>query len=219
MDTSKIKKVTILKKDLPPVNSNNQYAVRYRIVSDDKNRVSHWSPVYLLDAIDPAQTVANITKTTSYNGTDVTITITWTDVSGAKSYDVFTRNYFATTHKELSSNIATITTLKDSGISVGDTITVSGIDTTFDGVHVVTSTNPTAKTVSYAVTAPDVNNTGANGLVMAGYVFHGSTPIHTYSFIANPNASQLDIALQVESIENLRSEAIEIFETTTPVTL
>jgi hypothetical protein len=219
MDNGKVKKVTILKKDLPPVNSDNQYAIRYRIVSDDKNRVSHWSPVYLLDATEPATTSANITKTTSYNGTDVTITVTWTDISGAKSYDVFTRSYFTTTHKELLSNVATITTLNDSGVSVGDTITVSGIDATFDGVHVVTATSPAAKTISYAVTAPDVNNTVANGLVMAGYVFHGSTPIHTYSFIANPNASQLDIALQIESIENIRSEAIEIFETTTPVTL
>lgn len=46
-----IKKVTILNEDLPITNSEIAgYGVRYRIVSEDRNRISHWSPVYLLDA-------------------------------------------------------------------------------------------------------------------------------------------------------------------------
>lgn len=46
-----IKNVTIFNDDLPIINAKiNGYAVRYRIVSEDKNRVSHWSPVHYLDA-------------------------------------------------------------------------------------------------------------------------------------------------------------------------
>jgi hypothetical protein len=46
-----IKKVTILNEDLPIINSEIAgYGVRYRIVSEDRNRVSHWSPTYYLDA-------------------------------------------------------------------------------------------------------------------------------------------------------------------------
>jgi hypothetical protein len=46
-----IKKVTVLNEDLPIINSKiNGYAVRYRIVSEDRNRVSHWSLTYYLDA-------------------------------------------------------------------------------------------------------------------------------------------------------------------------
>lgn len=46
-----IKKVVILNEDLPVINSEfSGYGVRYRIVSEDRNRVSHWSPVYTLDA-------------------------------------------------------------------------------------------------------------------------------------------------------------------------
>lgn len=46
-----VKKVTIPNADLPIVNNQvGGYAVRYRIVSDDKNRVSHWSPTYYIDA-------------------------------------------------------------------------------------------------------------------------------------------------------------------------
>ena len=51
MADSGIKKVTILNADLPIINAKiNGYAVRYRIVSDDKNRVSHWSPIHYIDA-------------------------------------------------------------------------------------------------------------------------------------------------------------------------
>jgi hypothetical protein len=42
-----VKKVTIKKQDLPALNGVSQnYLVRYRIVSEDRNRTSHWSPRY-----------------------------------------------------------------------------------------------------------------------------------------------------------------------------
>ena len=41
-----IKKIKIPKENLPAINSEIEgYSVRYRIVSDDKNRTSQWSPV------------------------------------------------------------------------------------------------------------------------------------------------------------------------------
>lgn len=44
-----IKKSIIFRQDLPPINTEiDGYAVRYRIVSDDKNKVSAWSNVYTL---------------------------------------------------------------------------------------------------------------------------------------------------------------------------
>lgn len=51
MADSGIKNITILNADLPIINTKiNGYAVRYRIVSEDKNRISHWSPIHYLDA-------------------------------------------------------------------------------------------------------------------------------------------------------------------------
>jgi hypothetical protein len=42
-----VKKVIIKKQDLPAFNGELQsYLVRYRIVSEDRNRTSHWSPRY-----------------------------------------------------------------------------------------------------------------------------------------------------------------------------
>jgi hypothetical protein len=44
-----IKKATILNEDLPIINFNvGGYGVRYRIVSEDRNRTSHWSPIHRL---------------------------------------------------------------------------------------------------------------------------------------------------------------------------
>jgi hypothetical protein len=43
------KKVIIEKGDLPPLSPNGEYLLRYRIISEDKNRTSHWSPIYTLD--------------------------------------------------------------------------------------------------------------------------------------------------------------------------
>ena len=49
MVDSGIKKSKVLKKDLPTINSLQEgYEVRYRVVSEDKNRTSHWSPITLV---------------------------------------------------------------------------------------------------------------------------------------------------------------------------
>jgi hypothetical protein len=44
-----IKKVRITRDNLPPINSDQQeYIVRYRIISNDRNRISHWSPQFFV---------------------------------------------------------------------------------------------------------------------------------------------------------------------------
>ena len=49
MNQEPIKKFITPVTDLPPINAQTQgYSVRYRVISADKNRTSHWSPVYLL---------------------------------------------------------------------------------------------------------------------------------------------------------------------------
>lgn len=46
MATENIRKVIIKQADLPPLMVESQgYVFRYRIISDDKNRRSHWSPI------------------------------------------------------------------------------------------------------------------------------------------------------------------------------
>ena len=48
-----VKKVIIKKQDLPAFDGVSQnYLVRYRITSEDRNRTSHWSPRYKIN-VDP----------------------------------------------------------------------------------------------------------------------------------------------------------------------
>jgi hypothetical protein len=49
---SGLKKLTILLEQLPPLKvidaTTVGYYLRYRVISEDRNKTSHWSPVYLL---------------------------------------------------------------------------------------------------------------------------------------------------------------------------
>lgn len=65
------------------------------------------------------------------------------------------------TNKALTSNVATITTSTAHGLDVGNTVTIAGVDATFNGTFVLTAV--TATTVSYAKTATDVTSVAATG--------------------------------------------------------
>lgn len=55
MADSGIKKIIIKKQDLPNFIGDNAelaYSLKYRVVSDDKNKTSHWSPIYKLISED-----------------------------------------------------------------------------------------------------------------------------------------------------------------------
>lgn len=84
-----IKKVTILKSDLPGFNSlYGDYVVRYRIVSEDKNRTSHWSPQYKLVAPE----VDEIEFSYAKDLTNKMITFVWTPSdSSIGKFDIFVK--------------------------------------------------------------------------------------------------------------------------------
>jgi hypothetical protein len=90
-----IKKVKITQDSLPTINSiTGKYDVRYRIVSEDKNRTSHWSPII---NIDPQYTyVSGNISIASSNITTVawdavTIKIGDQVIRQAKDYDVWVK--------------------------------------------------------------------------------------------------------------------------------
>jgi hypothetical protein len=81
-----IKKAIIPKSSLPAINSNTAgYSVRYRIVSEDKNRTSHWSPIFDTNAvaIESVNGALSITETI--------ITAVWGDELSRPSYDIFVK--------------------------------------------------------------------------------------------------------------------------------
>jgi|694.fasta_scaffold38325_3 hypothetical protein len=84
MPDANIKKVRIPKSSLPPINSDTLgYNLRYRIISEDKNRTSHWSPVYNTDGISISETSGALSITQTI------ITAVWGDQNKHPSYDIF----------------------------------------------------------------------------------------------------------------------------------
>ena len=90
---------------------------------------------------------------------------TWFDTDdGNKIYRYSTAATATVTNKSLTSNIATLTVSEAHTFVVGETITVSGVDATFNGSYEVTAT-PTALTVRYAKNATNVPFTSATGTI------------------------------------------------------
>lgn len=92
-----VKKVTIEKKDLPPLTPNGEYLIRYRIISEDKNRTSHWSPIYTVDALAFIQDVESIITVTPGD-----IIVTWEDTNKSAEHDVFVSYKIGGTWREYS---------------------------------------------------------------------------------------------------------------------
>jgi hypothetical protein len=90
-----IKKAKITQDSLPTINSiTGKYDVRYRIVSEDKNRTSHWSPIinidpqYIYVSGNISIASSNIT-TVAWDA--VTIKIGDQVIRQAKDYDVWVK--------------------------------------------------------------------------------------------------------------------------------
>jgi hypothetical protein len=123
----------IPKNQLPPVDSNNEYSVRFRIVSEDKNRISHWSPIFVVESIALTAVSGDLNVTSSI------ITAVWGDEEDRPYYDVFVK---------------------------------------FDS-------DP--------------------------YEYHGTTPIHSYSFLNEAN-STVRVAIQIASSAKTRNSSLTIWE-------
>lgn len=134
-----------------------QYYVRYRIVSEDLNRVSHWSPVYALTGLyQELENLGNLTI--SLDASEQFIFINWdmpSDAVSTQNYDVYVAwgetttsvesyNYYAT----ISGNSIIIPIGANSLLSTGSIVSVR--------VAVQTSTLPSKKRVSTLTVAESV---------------------------------------------------------------
>ena len=86
---------------------------------------------------------------------------TWAP-SGLKGfYRWFGNSTKTVTNKALTSNVATLTTGAAHGFEVGQSVTVSTVDSTFNGTYTITAV-PTTTTFRYAKTATDVASTAVS---------------------------------------------------------
>lgn len=210
------KQVIIKKGDFPPLSPNGEYLIRYRIISEDKNRRSHWSPVYKIDVsnfIDPVEGNVLINQNL--------VTIAWGEASLNPSYDIFLKFNFDVEYRSLTDNVASIVTKNLTNIVAGDIIIVSGIDSTFNGAHTVLEVLPSTKTIKYAKVADNVSYGGSSGSVTRGFLYQGTSSIQVYSLLAVPGAKSVEGLIQLEGMEKTPSDTgiLKIYQSPTPVAL
>jgi hypothetical protein len=86
MSDKSIKKVIVQKSQLPPISGNlENYVVRFRVISEDRNRISHWSPQFL---VSPTPLVAERLKNVDIQVLQDSIVASWSDVDEAELYGV-----------------------------------------------------------------------------------------------------------------------------------
>jgi hypothetical protein len=117
-----IKKLTIPKNQLPPVSDNNQYILRYRIVSDDKNRASHYSTIFLATANEIEPVSGNL----SISGNS--LVAVWGDENNRPKYDIFVKFDNGAYQYHGTSPIHTYGFLKTGTINVRVAVQVEGIN-------------------------------------------------------------------------------------------
>lgn len=86
-----------------------------------------------------------------------TTNFSWSAINTVEVY-VSALNTLSITNKLRSSNVATLTTSANHGLTTGDKITISGVTGGFDGTYTVAST-PTNTTFTYANTGSNVSST------------------------------------------------------------
>jgi hypothetical protein len=83
-----IKKVIVLKKNLPALfGVDHNYIVRYRVVSEDKNRASHWSAQN--KAVPPTTNTVN--HSISVDSSAGVIRLVWDQVDSVSGYDIYVK--------------------------------------------------------------------------------------------------------------------------------
>jgi hypothetical protein len=117
-------------------------------------------------AVGDSVTVANLDAT--FNGTyTVTAvdqsakTFRYAKVTGNIASTTIGKVDYTVTNKSLNSNVATITTSTTHAMTVGTIVTITNVDSTFNGVYTITAV--TSNTFSFAKTASNVTSTAATG--------------------------------------------------------
>lgn len=98
-----IKKIIIPKSKLPGFfGENKQYILKYRFISEDKNRTSHWSPVYKIIAED---TPTEILNSIIIDTTNKVVNLAWEPQQNIQEYFIYVKwnngnwQYYAKTNQ------------------------------------------------------------------------------------------------------------------------
>jgi RHS repeat-associated protein len=180
VDATSAKAPANLTWDMPATLSGDASVKVRALFSGGSSSTTLNSPVAILDSHaygltyattdTPAGAVSLLTGNLAIAGSDAAVTSFGGGISADRTFnsnDPMARTpgaTFVVTTKALTANTATLTTSAPHTLSLGDTVTVTGVDATFNGTYTVTAA--TATTFSYAKTATAVTSVAVtpNGL-------------------------------------------------------
>jgi hypothetical protein len=143
-------------------------SIAYRYL--DSQGVNPWvkgQVTLLKDTTNTHPTTGPVTGTDHQHPNQHIRSIQWSGVNGVLLHDEFDVDKIypsitvSISNKALTSNVATLTTSAAHGLTVGMTITITGVDATFNGEYRIT-TIPTSTTFTYAKTASNVTSTAVS---------------------------------------------------------
>lgn len=213
---SGIKKAIVPFATLPPVSIFKDgtigHYVRYRITSEDRNKTSHWSPVYMVRI--PEFSYLGEVKVAV---TSDTITATWGDEYNRPRYDIYVKWGNRLQSANVSGTVATIVTHADHGFSDGDTVEIVGTGQTFLDNKIFTITTIPLEPKKFNINIEIGVGSGNYPFSSVAeaktlYLYHGTSPIHTYSLLRLANFDIIHVDIQVESIEKVYSESLLIYD-------
>lgn len=213
MASSGLQKAKVLKKSLPPLSvfpdDSIGYYARYRIISEDRNRTSHWSPVYAVAAPD----VTLVAGTFSF--VDDVLRLVWDTSETSAAYDIFVEWGADIKKIEITTTTVIVETLHDALFVAGERVELFDIIGTFAGLNGIhTVTNVSGKFVSFSKPSgigvePSTVVDGA--MFRVEHDYHGTASVHDYSFITNTNFDLVRAYVQVEGIVKERQAPLTVF--------
>lgn len=186
--------------------------VRYRIISEDRNRQSHWSPVYAVRVPD-----FDYLGVVDVRVTDTSITAVWGDEYNRPRYDVYVRWGNSLEKIEIVGGIGTVYSKADHGFVTNDTVEFAGTGQSFLDGHTFTITAVPGHPKRFSITLPvgignDVITFPGTAEGKLPYFYHGTSPTHTYSFLRQSLYDIIHVDIQVESIEKTYTSALLIYD-------
>ena len=217
-----IKKSLLLKKDLPPVNSTNQHVVRYRVVSEDLNRISAWSSIYYVDSYPIPSPATSITNLAIVSGT---VTVTTASAHGLSVGQIVT---FSSTVSPFAAvtgaqTILTVPTINTFTVLIGSSTVSTAATTGIVTSITVNKLNIVSGGGSWSVTWKDTDLRQKYDVFVkfdsaASYSYHGTatvgnaiTKVTTYTF-PNTGTTNVRITIQPEGILKTQSNSLKLFE-------
>ncbi len=191
-------RLVIKKENLPPINAEkNSYFVRYRLITEDKNNFSYWSPIFEI----PSE-IFYTSGSATVNSSGGIVNAIWNTISGVDEYDIWIswtdgeEKYIA--QKERTTTKLILTTSINHNYLVGDSVFISGVGSPYDGQKTVS--NITSNTVSFnynSSIASAASPVSPNGLITKAYEFYKRVPSTFASFSVPSGKTKFSIKIYI----------------------